>query len=172
MAIGSSTRHLSLRDRLDLYISQKPSGCWIWTGSTNGKGYGRVSVSGRMMVAHRVVYELYVGSIQKGLKLLHSCDTSLCVNPGHLFQGTQFDNIRDMFNKGRNPIRIGQSKGVPRPKSSQPGERHPLAKLTAHQVLEIRAARDVPTGRLAKTYGVSRSTIRLVIRRERWAHIP
>ena len=76
--------------------------CWVWTGGTNGVGYGRVSdADGRTVLTHRLVYQLEVGPIPEGLWVLHHCDNPPCVNPAHLFLGTVGDNNRDARAKGR-----------------------------------------------------------------------
>lgn len=79
------------------------SGCWIWIGGTRSDGYGQLSISGKTKVAHRVAYELYVGEIPEGMNVCHTCDVKSCVNPNHLFLGTQSDNMYDCVNKGRHP---------------------------------------------------------------------
>lgn len=74
--------------------------CWLWTGCIDAFGYGRMNALGEDR-AHRVAYRLFVTDIPKGLHVLHKCDVRKCVNPTHLFLGTQADNNRDMFSKGR-----------------------------------------------------------------------
>jgi hypothetical protein len=75
------------------------TGCWEWTASTT-KGYGTIKIRGAKKSAHRISYELYVGPIGS-LQVCHKCDNPICVNPKHLFLGTQKDNIHDMIAKGR-----------------------------------------------------------------------
>ena len=77
-----------------------PGGCWIWTGSTNGR-YGQVCLNGVPKKAHRISWEMKNGPIPDGLHCLHRCDRPECCNPSHLFIGTQADNIADMIKKGR-----------------------------------------------------------------------
>lgn len=94
-------------DRLERFIDRDSSsdGCWLWTGSTDDKGYGRISSrkgrAGSPEKAHRVAYEKYVGDIPKGKKVLHECDNPPCVNPVHLFLGGQKENMQDCSAKGR-----------------------------------------------------------------------
>jgi len=78
--------------------------CWEWTAAVNNKGYGVIgdgSVPSKNLLAHRVSYSLRYGSIDPSLLLCHKCDNTKCVNPGHLFQGTQTDNMSDALAKGR-----------------------------------------------------------------------
>jgi hypothetical protein len=99
--------------------------CWYWVGFRNHLGYG---VLGRHR-AHRASWRLHIGPIPAGLMVLHSCDVRCCVNPEHLFLGTQTDNMRDMVAKGRH--RTGDVSG----------ERNPQSKLTAEQVRRMKAIR-------------------------------
>lgn len=77
------------------------SDCWIWSGFKNPHGYGGIEIKGGMALAHRVAWELTYGKVPEELYVLHHCDNPTCVNPSHLFLGTQADNIRDMCLKGR-----------------------------------------------------------------------
>ena len=90
-------------------VSPEPvSGCWLWTGSLDDKGYGRVwagiRTSGgnkRPSPASRVSYQLHVGEIPKGLVVRHKCDNPACVAPHHLEVGTKKENTQDMVLRGR-----------------------------------------------------------------------
>ena len=81
------------------------SGCWNWTRPLLNKRYGAASEGGKSVSSHRLSYRVFIGKIPDGLCVLHSCDNPRCVNPNHLFLGTQEDNILDMRSKGRaNPF--------------------------------------------------------------------
>ena len=79
----------------------KTDGCWLWTGSRDRKGYGRISIDRSPALVHRVAWTLEHGAIPPGMCVLHKCDTPGCVRHDHLFLGTIADNNRDMFAKGR-----------------------------------------------------------------------
>ena len=85
------------------------SGCWIWTGGWTTEGYGAVRRDGRwVMSAHKLFYSAFKGDIPPGMLVCHSCDTPACVNPDHLFLGTDSDNQLDRHRKGRRvvPFRV------------------------------------------------------------------
>lgn len=82
-----------------------PDSCWLWRGNLTPLGYGRVGYAGRVVLAHRMAWELSVDDIPAGLWVLHRCDVPGCVNPAHLFLGTALDNARDRDVKGRGVVR-------------------------------------------------------------------
>lgn len=131
-------------------------GCWLWTGSMNGK-YGQIGVTHQQpRLAHRVAWELAHGPIPNGLQVLHTCDNGRCVNVLHLFLGTQLDNMRDMVAKGR---------------EGHTGERHYKTKLTADNVRAIRTSQDTGAA-LARRFAVSPQVISTVRHRKAWKHEP
>jgi hypothetical protein len=112
--------------------------------------------------AHRASWVFFRGEVPAGMKVLHRCDVRNCVNPDHLFLGTQAENVADMIAKGR------QKFAEPRY-----GERNPIARLTAKQVSEIReeyARCKTPMSALASRYGVATMTICRAINRKTWGN--
>ena len=154
---GKRTMGLSARRHTFMKLVEKmPSGCWHWIGSTIHSGYGQVTLFGYRTTAHRAAYRLFVGSVPSDMNICHSCDNRRCVNPSHLWIGTQNDDIQDMRRKGR------ERKAV--------GEAHPHAKLTERQVREIRSDPRGPSV-LAPIYSVATSSITNIRKRRKWRHI-
>lgn len=86
----------------------KTDSCWLWIAAKRGEaGYGCMKFEGKLVDAHRISYRIHTGSIPKGFVVCHSCDNRLCVNPNHLFLGTQKDNMQDCLRKGRLKIPVG-----------------------------------------------------------------
>lgn len=77
------------------------TGCWLWTGAMQ-HGYGKVRILMKEVRAHRASWEMHKGPIPEGMNVLHRCDTPMCVNPDHLFLGSQQDNMADKKQKQRN----------------------------------------------------------------------
>ena len=75
--------------------------CWLWSAALNEAGYGVFGVGKQTDKAHRISYRLTHGEIPKGMFICHHCDVRNCVNPKHLFAGTNRDNVKDMLKKGR-----------------------------------------------------------------------
>lgn len=87
---------------IEKYIPVTESGCWLWTGAASA-GYGWFWNGNIYEGAHRYSYSHHIGPIPSGMNVLHRCDVSLCVNPDHLFTGTQKENVTDCISKGRFP---------------------------------------------------------------------
>jgi len=139
-------------------------GCWEWTGektSMDGFKYGRIGIMGKKRLAHRVSYETFIGAIPDGMNVCHRCDNPPCVNPSHLFIGTDADNMGDRKAKGRYS-------------NQEKGEARYNAKLNAASVVEIRrrlAERSQPILHMAREFGVSRMAIYMIKDNRRWKHV-
>lgn len=95
-------RILTMEHRLFWKKVEKTETCWLWTAALNNSGYGAFAFEGSRWLAHRFSYFIHKGPIPTGMYVLHRCDSPRCVNPDHLWIGTQADNMRDCAEKGRN----------------------------------------------------------------------
>ena len=140
--------------------------CWNWNGSKLKSGYGTLydpeayKRDGKHhKLAHRYYYEKLIGLIPDGMQVCHHCDNPSCVNPEHLFLGTQKDNMNDCIAKGRHMPFVGK------------GECNPTAKLTWDDVGEIRTQyhySGISQKALGMIYRVARTDIGNIVRNESW----
>lgn len=136
---------------------RRADGCWEWLGKPGKAGYGEASINGLRFYAHRVAYSLTHPDWEWDSHILHRCDNPSCVNPDHLYSGTDADNVADMVVRGR-------ARGAPR------GILHPSAKLTPEQVAEIRTRR-LRQGQAARLYGVNPSHVWAIRAGHKWRHV-
>lgn len=145
-------------DRFWHYVN-KTDYCWLWTGTLQvDRGYGQININNKTIHTHRFSWILHNGSIEHELQVLHKCDVRHCVNPHHLFLGTQEDNIQDMKLKNRSLVGIKNS----------------ASKLTETKVIEIRQrylTEKISQHNLALHYGISQFTVFSIINRKTWRHI-
>lgn len=128
------------------------SGCWEWDGRLDKQGYGVLALRDKRQVfAHRTAYSVWVGELIDGQAVCHACDNPKCINPEHLWQGTNGDNLRDMTIKERGNTR----------------------KLTADDVREIRRRRAnrERVDDLAEEFGVNVSTVYNAVKGRTWKHV-
>jgi hypothetical protein len=133
-----------------------PDECWPWKLSGSPRGYGQVTLGGRSRRVTRVIYEMLHGPIPAGMVVCHSCDNPPCCNPAHLWLGTVAQNNADRAAKGRSWSPVGERQGA--------------SKLTAADVLAIRA-----DGRsqsvIAGEYGITQSNVSAIKLRKSWTHL-
>lgn len=151
-----------LAERFWERVEKQASGCWVWMGYRQKHGYGTIAEGGRrgkMFLVHRVSWRLHFGPIPPETLVCHHCDNRPCVNPAHLFLGTNADNMADMIAKDRQSDRAGVKNG--------------RAKLTPNDVVKIRELRNskIPQWHIAQQFGVSRSLIGAIEHRLLWPDV-
>ena len=136
--------------------------CWLWLKRLDRDGYGQMTFhldNDIIMVkkAHRVAYEILVGEIPTGMCICHKCDNPSCVNPSHLFLGSQADNIRDMVNKKRQMY----------------GKQHWNVKLKPEDILEIKnlVASGLTNTEVAKKFNIAQQTVSAIKNNKSWIHL-
>jgi len=142
-----------LQERFWKFVDKRSDDeCWPWLGYKDVAGYGRIGFKHVPQLASRVSYELHFGTIPQGNVVCHACDNPECVNPSHLWLGSQKDNLRDMYRKGRN---------------------NHARKLTTTQAREARRLRERGWSyqRIGNRYGVTREAIRAICVGRNWKHL-
>lgn len=134
------------------------SGCWNWIKSIN-MGYGVTSLRGKREQAHRASWMVFVGEIPNGMQINHKCHNKMCINPDHLYVGTQKENMRDMEDAGRAVRCVGGRNGN--------------SKLSEMDVLEVKKM--IMDGKkndeISLKFSVSRSTIQFIRIGKTWGHV-
>lgn len=164
-----------------MYIPEPNSGCWLWLG-TEVRGYGRFWVGGKLKMATHFALGLKGVLVPPNhtAEACHHCDNPACVNPDHLFCGSQSDNQQDCVRKGRrppipHPSPDQQARGLTHGSRTKPervprGERNGNARFTAKDIPGIRSD-PRPCREIADEFGVTPQAIRAVKTRRVWAHI-
>ena len=149
---------MTLSERLAANSSPADGGCRVWDRSRLPKGYGIIKHDGRMRQAYRVAYEDAFGPIPDGLHVCHRCDNPPCINPDHLFLGTNLANQRDKARKGRSLL----------------GERNPGAVLSEEDVLSMRILRadGMRPSEISRRMGLSHRIVWRAATGRKWKHLP
>jgi transposase-like protein len=150
-------RRGGLSAQFEAFTHPEPnSGCWLWGGSVDRRGYGQMRVTGKTLrYASHVALELDGRPVPKGMCACHHCDNPACVNPAHLFVGTPKENTRDMMRKGRH---------VPPPRT---------CKLTPDDVraIRLRLASGEAGTRIAAAFGVGHPSIYAIKAGRTWREV-
>jgi hypothetical protein len=150
-------------ERFWKYVSKGgPDECWPWTGCRNDRGYGQLQLNGKPAVATRISWTIHRGPVPTGLGMLHRCDNPACVNPSHLFAGTQADNVRDRDAKQR-------GKWVPYKRTNENRGK----KLTFEKAQQIRAmykgrGHGPSQAKIGNLFGVSQEVVSEIILGKIW----
>jgi len=144
-------KNLPALDRFNMSYVKTANDCWEW--KAKHQRYGNIRVDGKVTRAHRFSYSFFKGEIPKGINVCHKCDNTYCVNPDHLFLGTQKDNHDDMVAKGRRASFVGEKNGN--------------SKLNKQDVENIVISKD-SLRKLAKQYGVTHCAIYQIKKRRSW----
>jgi len=154
----------------------KTDSCWLWKTSNKKTGYGAFPIWDKNskkinITAHRFSYMLHYGHIPKGMHVCHTCDIRNCVNPAHLFVGTQKDNIQDALAKNRMPK--GDNHYMhQKPDLIRKGEQLSQSKLTEDEVRAIREmSQTLPQKNIAKMFNVSTHAIYCIQKNITWKHV-
>ncbi|MBE5251590.1 HNH endonuclease [Mixta sp. Marseille-Q2057] len=146
----NSPEHLARRLTNGCSINEQ-TGCWEWQRHTNNAGYGKLTINGRGVYAHRLAYQLVKGELPEGLDAMHSCDNPKCINPEHLVAGTRSQNMKDCSARGRAKI----------PTSIKRGESNGAAKLREVDVRSIKRLleKGCTQREIADRFGISQSQV-------------
>jgi hypothetical protein len=171
-------RHLPLIERFWSYVDRSggDEACWIWTGGRNIRGYGVFRIGSTKINSHRYAWIIIRGPVPDSLYVCHDCpggDNPACVNPAHMFLGTNGDNQRDASAKGRSAHGDNHPSRL-HPERLKRGEENGQSKLTTEQVRSIRveyATGAMTQDELAQKYHVVRNAIWMIVRRKTWVHV-
>lgn len=152
-----------LEQRFKVYYEvDEETGCWEWQNRLDEWGHGRIADGDKQRYAHRVAYELEHGEIPDGKQINHACRNPSCVNPDHLYAGTQLENVHDEIDAG-----VWYDS---RPKGEQVG----TSKLTESEVAELKRRyrdEDISQLELGKQYGIGQTQVSRIVRGKWWKDV-
>ena len=137
-----------------------PDECWEWTACKIKDGYGHIRGGGdsqKLLLAHRISWEIHNGPIPKGMQVHHHCDNPGCVNPAHLWTGSQADNIRDRDEKGRQIHPRGEAHG-----------RTHQSEQTVREIRTLAREERLTQQEIGARYGIASSTVNSIKTGENW----
>lgn len=148
-----------IKNKLLGNITKNEENCWVWNKSKDKKGYGKTNYKNKIMLCHRLSWLLFNKSLNNNMYVCHKCDNPSCINPDHLFLGTNRDNILDAYHKNRLKLKFGENN-----KSS---------KLNYKKIIEIRDLykKGYTLVSLSNIYHVSSQTIGSIVKRKTWKHV-
>jgi len=149
---------LTLKERFMNSVNKTDS-CWLWKGKIPAHGYGYIQINKKCYRAHRVSWEIYFGEIPKGMLVCHKCDVPSCVNPDHLFLGSDADNMRDRDEKCRVAHNKGEKCGKSKIKESDVIAIKTLFKSGATQT------------EIGNKLGINRKNVFNIVRGVSWRHV-
>jgi len=186
-SLGGMSRHHAIKhpeEFEELFWSLADVGdesdCWEWQGAYSGDGYGLIQREGKKYKTHRLAYRFEHGQLKKP-QVNHHCDNGMCVNPNHLYNGTQSDNMKDNYERNENVRAVLESSRETKMKRLQKiadedlyarGEDNAHSKLTESDVVEIKnLVGDKTDVEIAERFGVSRQAINDIKLGRNWSHI-
>jgi hypothetical protein len=138
-------------------MSENVNECWVWMGGVNARGYGKASMDGKFIPAHRMSYILFFGEIPDGKLVCHACDNPPCVKPAHLWIGTTQENTKDMVKKRRHIF----------------GEKSSVSKLSSQDVRDILALERLGINQavIGEKFNISAGHVNNIVKKRVWKHI-
>jgi hypothetical protein len=134
------------------------NGCWVFQGSLNQNGYGRVRIKSKDYIAHRLIAHIAIRPLTSELQVVaHKCDNPSCINPEHLFITTSAGNTLDRHLKGR----------------TAHGSKHPSSKINddiVKQIIHLYST-GVSQNKISKMFNISQSLVSNIIHKKTWKHV-
>lgn len=149
----------TIRNRIIGSIKISDKSCWEWQKSKSKQGYGQCGFLGKVHLAHRISWKVFNGDLYPNILVLHKCDNPSCVNPEHLFLGTDKDNVMDSILKNR----FHRAKG----------EQHHFSKYSTAQIREARLLKEkgLTYRVISEKTGIALKSLSGIINRKAWKSV-